>query len=394
MDFNPFAPADEDTWAVMETLRRDCPIYSPSPGMQYVALHADVARVLREAKTFGPISRSLDPTVEVPVEDRMVNELDGTDHIALRHVLVGALSPARIRRAEAGAVLTARRLLDEIGSGPNVVDLAGSYVSQLPRDVTLRVLGLPIADAPLLAEWSRLLLDSPWQATNQGPYGHGIGGTVPDLAAYMLEKIRECAARSEKDDTVLSEVTTARIDGERLSEARLVTLMVNLLLGGVGSTSNSVGNVMWELLRSEELYGRVHADRSLVSVAVEEGLRHRAPVPCVARAVSQGVALSGGAVEQGEKVVLGLSSANRDDVFEHADRFDLDRPNIDQHVAFGAGVHVCVGAAFARMVARVAVDVFLDRFAPGSVRLVESEYTPVTRFMEWGPQTIRVELLG
>jgi cytochrome P450 len=393
IDFDPFGLADESDWATMAELRQGCPVFQPSPGVKYVARHEEAELVLRRQKRFAVAARSIDAAVEVPIEDRMVNELEGPRHLAVRRILVRALSPARVHQAETYGLAAAKRQLSQYENASGIVDIVDSYTVPLLADLTLHILGLPTEDASMLAEWARELLESTWLSTNDGPYGSGIAGSTPEFSDYLVEKMHSRVRGGTQGNDLLSELMTVQCDGEPLSERYLVTLMVNLILGGLSSTTNALGNMLWEALRSEDLYQRIHSDRSLVPIAVEESLRLRAPVPFVARSCPADVELSGTTIEGGERVVVGISSANRDEMFESSDHFDLDRMNLGEHLAFGTGPHSCVGAPLARMELGLGLEAFLDYFSPGSLRLVDSEYEPVKRFMEWGPQAIHVELV-
>jgi cytochrome P450 len=135
-----------------------------------------------------------------------------------------------------------------------------------------------------------------------------------------------------------------------------------LVVAGNETTRNLIGNMLATLAADPELYARVRADRSLVPAIVEESLRHDSPVQVLARACTADVAVAGCPLRQGESVVLGIASANRDERrFDAPTEFRVDRADPRDHLAFGAGPHVCPGASLARLEATVALDAFCDR---------------------------------
>ena len=167
----------------------------------------------------------------------------------------------------------------------------------------------------------------------------------------------------------------------------------NLITGGLTTTSQLLGNLLHQLLTDPDLERSLRADDSAIANAVEESLRFAPPLLFVARGCVRDTSIANCPVEAGERVVVGTGSANRDErVFEDGDEFRVDRPNADQHLTFGYGAHVCPGAALARVVARIGIATFLDRFPPGSVRFASDfEFENVPTFFEIGPRHLPVD---
>jgi cytochrome P450 len=168
----------------------------------------------------------------------------------------------------------------------------------------------------------------------------------------------------------------------------------NLITGGLTTTSQLLGNLLYAVLTSPGLEDRLRADAEAMPRAIEESLRLSPPVMFIPRGCRRETEVDGTELEAGQRVVMGTACANRDDrVFEHGDHFDVDRPNSTDHLTFGYGPHFCPGAPFARAVARIAVTTFLRHFPPGSVRLVDGfEFENVPAFFETGPAHLDVEL--
>jgi cytochrome P450 len=154
----------------------------------------------------------------------------------------------------------------------------------------------------------------------------------------------------------------ADIDGRRLSAVEVRTQLAFIILAGNETTRQLLGNLLARLATDRTLFEQLRDDRSLVERAVEESLRIDPPFPMLMRNVEREATVFGPRMCPGEKVVFGLASANRDEAaYNEPDRFDLGRPNWREHVAFGAGPHVCPGASLARLEGQVLLETFLDR---------------------------------
>jgi cytochrome P450 len=154
------------------------------------------------------------------------------------------------------------------------------------------------------------------------------------------------------------------IDGRRLNDEVMLGFMSFLLIGGSGTTTMLIGNVVHHLITHRELWEQVRADRSLVEIAVEESLRYDAPVHGLFRTPRTDVELHGVTIPQDTKTMVLYASANRDPaVWEHPDEFrlDRDRKTLARHLAFGYGTHICLGAHLSRMETRIALNALLDR---------------------------------
>ena len=170
----------------------------------------------------------------------------------------------------------------------------------------------------------------------------------------------------------MTRLLETEVDGRRLTDVEARTQLVFLFISGNETTRNLIGNLLWMLASDPVLFEALRADRELIPNAVEESLRHDPPVQFLMRTCTAATEVEGAAICPHDKVAFGIASANRDEtVFDDPHTFRLDRPDPRNHLGFGGGPHVCPGAMLARLEARVAVSVFLDRVA--SVRIADGQ---------------------
>jgi cytochrome P450 len=395
--FDPFDPGQaQRAWPLLAELRRAGAVAALAGGMHYVARHAECRATLRDTEAFSNASGMKAPGVEIPFEDRILGELDPPQHSLVRRVMVTALTPKVVHGAEPFIRETAAALLDAVPV-PGVADFVAAFTVPLPNRVTVHLLGFPPDDADAIAGWAKELMVSEFPRTNRTERGDGFAGAFPDFAGYIDEKVErrtaELARGGEVPDDVLTRLIRLEVDGDRLTRRQLRALTRNLITGGLTTTSQLLGNLLHQLLTVPDLEDAVRADDEALTRAIEESLRIAPPVLFVARGCVHDTAIGDTTVQEGERVIIGTGSANRDErIFDDGDTFRVDRANADQHLTFGYGPHVCPGAALARIVARIGVAAFLDRFPAGSVRLApDYEFENVPTFFEIGPRRLPIE---
>jgi cytochrome P450 len=394
--FDPFDPGQaHDAWTLLAHLRGESAVVEIAQSMRYVTRHSECRDVLRDTATFSNASGMKAPGVEIPVEDRLLGELDPPRHTRVRRVMVTALAPKVVHGAEVFMRATAESLLDEI-SGPTA-DLVPAFTVQLPNRVTLHLLGLDPADAPQLAAWAKGLMESTFPATNRTERGEGFAAAFPEFAAYIDAHIAERTtqlAKGTAPDDVLARLLQLDDDGEQLPLRQVRALVRNLITGGLTTTSQLLGNLLHELLTDTNVERALRAGDDALGRAIEESLRLAPPVLFMARGCVRDVEIGGCPIPAGARVITGFASANRDErVFDDPDTFRVDRQNAEQHLTFGYGPHVCPGAALARTVARIGIRAFLDRYPSGTVRLAPGfEFENVPTYFERGPKRLPIEL--
>ena len=395
--FDPFDPKQtQHQWEQLARLRREAPVSRPLPGFVYVARYEDVKAVFRDAATFSSREGFRGPGVVVPEEESFLGEIDPPAHPQLRSLMREAFRPGLERGAEPFTRAYARAKLDalaEAGGG----DLVSALGIVLPPAVTAHMLGIPTGEIERVGRWGFELLHSSWPATNRTERGEGLGGAFPEFAAFLDEQIARRRRLPDPPDDLITRMTRASVEGRALSDVQIRTLCANCLLASQ-STANLIGNLMLRFLSDPDFERRLRAEREVIPAAIEESLRFEPPVLFLFRTALRDTELSGEKIFAGERIVLGIASGNRDEsVYEHAGEYWLDRgwPNAPQILSFGPGPHLCLGNQIARMEARVVLELVMERFAPGVLRLApgfELHFVPM--FLEYGPERLDVVVGG
>ena len=393
--FNPFDPAEtQHMWDLMARMRREQPVNRPMEGFVYLASHRDNKAVFRDAKRFSSAEGFRAPGVVVADEESFLGEIDPPLHTNVRRALLRAFTPQAALAVEPWTRDRVRRMiaaLEADGGG----DLMRRICVPLPGSVTAHALGMPDDLHDELTELSNELLHSEWPQMNATERGEGIAGAFPELAEPIDRAIAEHRAMGDDapDDLITRMIRAEAADGSKLSDVHIRTLAVNSISGSL-SLTYMLGNLLHRFVDDETGFtSKLRADRELVAMAVEESLRFEAPVLFLFRTAKEDVEVGGCPVHQGERVITGIASANRDEaVWEHADEFRLDRDELPtEHLSFGEGPHLCLGNHLTRMIGRVVLEEALDAFGPGELRLADGyEHSLVPMFLEYGPERLDV----
>jgi cytochrome P450 len=389
--FDPFDPAiTQNMWDEFRGIREAHPV-SRHGDFVFVARFEDAKAVLRKPLVFSSAQGFRAPGVVVPLEDKIVGELDPPHHQPIRRLLTSILVPKIVDRATPFTERVAAEQIEGMvarGGG----DLVEGLSLLLPTQVTVDVLGLPEADAPQLAAWANELMHSEWPATNRTDRGEGLSGAFPEYSEYIDRQVAWRRSSPDPPDDLITGMVQKSVFGRAVSDRQIRTLVSNLLLGGIATSTSLLGNLMHHLLTHPDDFRALRDDSSRIPAAVEESLRLSPPILYVVRTCAEDTEIGGVPVKAGERVIVSIASANRDDaIYPDADTFRLDRDRPEPHLAFSAGPHLCVGAGLSRMEGRVVLEAFTQRFSPDTIALVDGyvfESTPV--FMEYGPKTLPV----
>jgi cytochrome P450 len=393
ISYNPFDPAQvDDDEEVLTQLRREARVAEVLPGVYYVTRYDDVAEISRDAKRFPQAPfRPLEEDTRSP-DELQLGESNPPGHTKVRKILASLLSPPRIRALEPLVDRVCAELVDAF-TAKGSADLVGELGRPLPAQVIGELTGVPPEDRQFLHEYSDLVVSA---VQEQDPeLQQAAIDRVREFDVHFLEVIRARRNAVDKPDDAMTALIEYRDDdGTQLSDEKvLLHLTKDLVTGGIDTTTHLVGNLFYDILSTPGTYERLRDDRSLVPTAVEECLRHRPVVNVLFRRPAEDQMVGDVTIPAGSTVALGYASANRDEtIFEHPDRYDIDRGGdvVRRHLGFGWGVHLCVGAPLARVEAAHVLNAVLDRIP--SMRLAPGfEYQRVKMFMMRGPVALDVE---
>jgi cytochrome P450 len=314
--------------------------------------------------------------------------LDPPRHSKLRALISQAFTPKSISLLEPRIRELSHELLEPCLLRGEM-DLAAEYSVPLPMQVICEMIGLRPEDRPRFQKWSdaMLALSEDFFGGTQG--ARAIGG-YRTATAEMHEYLEGLIAqrRQEPKEDLLTRLINAEVDGERLTHAEILAFFQLLLVAGQETTTNLLNNAVLCFSENPRELARWRAAPELLPSAIEEVLRYRSPFQWTLRSPTRPVTLGGTTIPAGKRVLAMMGSANRDAAhFAEPDRFKITR-NPNPHLAFGYGIHFCLGAALARLEARVALSDLLEKME--SFELKERTWEPRAALHVLGPARLPI----
>jgi cytochrome P450 len=340
-----------------------------------VTRHAEVREVLNDPRLSNRDQvdwfdrGALSPQVRAAMNTSMLR-IDPPDHTRMRKLAAKVFVPRRIEALRPRIQQLTGDMLDRLAAAGTVADLIAQYASPLPVQVICELLGVPVEDRDSYRDWA-------------DAFAAGIGAPVFPVQEItdFVEHLRELIAhrRAEPDDALLSALIAARDQTDRLSEDELISTAFLFIIAGHETTTNLIGNGIYMMLRAPERADRIRAHPQELAPAIEEILRYESPVTAASlRTATCALNLFGADLTAGDLVMVSLRAANRDgSVFSETTEFRMDRDR-NLHLAFGHGIHFCMGAPLARLEAQIAIGEFLTRFPKARLAV-----TPDT--VQWRP---------
>jgi pimeloyl-[acyl-carrier protein] synthase len=372
LEFNPFLPeVHEDPYPLYHRLRAEDPVHRSPLGFWVLTRHADVLALLRDprmsrdprrSERFEQLRASAELDELLAAEEAAPSMLfvDPPDHTRLRALVNKAFTPVAVERLRPRVEAIVAELLDRV-AGAGAMDVVEDLAYPLPVTVICELFGVPEADRDRFRAWSRGLVHLLDPLVASDALERALRARLA-LRGYLRELIADRRAHPTGD--LLTALIAAEDQGHQLSEDELVSMCVLLLVAGHETTVNLIANGLLALVRDPGARARLQADPAPAGSAVEELLRYDSPVQFTSRHALADLDVGGRHIRAGETVVAVLGAANRDPAqFPDPDRLDLARkPN--RHLAFGGGIHFCLGAPLARMEAAMAIPALLARL-PG-----------------------------
>ncbi|WP_049997007.1 cytochrome P450 [Halococcus sediminicola] len=392
----PEALSEPDAWLEpfdwYREMREESPVrYDAARGSWDVFRHADVKRVISDDETFSVNPRTASDFVEPEGEggglilDTMLFQ-DPPRHDDLREIVDDAFSPRTVAELEPRLrELMADLMDDALAANDGEMDLVEELSYPFPVIVIAELLGVPVEDRAQFKEWS----DSLVAAASDEETAERQQQSQREMAMYFLDLIQQ--RREEPRDDLLSTIATAELsDGSKLPQEEALGMCMLLLIAGNITTTNLITNAV-RCFGNQDLLSELAGDENAIGTAIEEVLRYRAPVQAMTRVARSDVSLGDATIEEGDRVVAWLGSANRDGrAFENADEFAVDRAPTG-HLGFGHGTHYCLGAPLARLEARVALSEILSL---DGLALADADLSPTRSSFIYGVESLPIRYEG
>jgi cytochrome P450 len=344
----------EDPYPFYAVLRERAPLYrNDERAFWALSRHADVVAAFRDADRYSSADGvSLDPSATGPAASKTMSFLamDEPRHGRMRALVSRGFTPRRVALLEPRVrEITRSHLIPVLDTG--AFDFIDDLAGRVPMDVVSELLGVPEADRAELRRLSDTVVHRD-EGVLDVPEAASVAAL--DLAVYYLDLVAD-RRRAPRDD-LTSALLDVDIDGERLTDDEIAGFLFLMVVAGNETTTKLLGHCWYWAATYPDERAKVLADRRRVADWVEETLRYDASTQILARTASAPIELHGGRIDAGDRVLLLIGSANRDErVFPMADRYDLDR-DTSESVSFGSGRHYCLGASLARLETRVVLD--------------------------------------
>lgn len=308
-----------------------------------------VSQAFRDDRIFT--SAAYDKTIGL-VMGHTILAMGGREHHDHRNLVAKAFRATALERWEPSVIApVCDQLVDEIKNDGHA-DLVKAVTFEFPTRIISTLLGLPAEDLDLFRRLSLDLISIPTDIVA------GLNAAT-ELYDYFLKQVEQ--RRRKRTDDIIGDLVAAEIDGEKLTDEAIIAFLRLLLPAGLETTYRSSGNLLYLLLTHPEQLAMVYQDRSLIPMAIEEGLRYETPLTMVMRTTTEEVHIGGKTIPAEAQIDMCMGSANRDESrWTDPNTFDIRRPR-QSHIAFAGGIHMCLGMHLARLETRVMLNSLFDR---------------------------------
>lgn len=397
----------QDPYPFYERMRREAPVYrDPNSGIVSISTDEYIREANLQPKIFsndfssllrsGSANTTSDEELEimsegVPVVDTMLTA-DPPTHTRYRKLAMKAFTYKRVLGMEDYIIRTSERLLDSfIDAGE--CDFKSAFSNMLPMYVIVDSLGAPRKDFDKFKRWSDAMVGQLGGMATPEERIHNARAII-EFQKYFIEKIEQ--KREAPTEDVISDLVHADLseegDNRKMEHSELLSIIQQILVAGNESTANSIAAGLYYILTHPDQHQAILVDPSLIPNFCEETLRFLSPSNNMWRAVKEDVTIGGVDIKAGEAVLLRYGSGNRDAArYENGEHFNIKRQNAKEHLAFGHGIHTCIGAQLARMEMKTAYKVIFERLK--NIRLSDKQkglrYTP--NILLRGPTELYIE---
>lgn len=368
-----------------EVMRREHPVfYDQMNGLWHVFRYRDVKRVLSDYHYFSS-AEGRNGNANNPIGSSIISS-DPPRHTHLRSLVSKVFTPRRVEQLAPRIRQVAEEILNALKDG-NGFDLVKEFSGPLPVIVIAEMLGIPPSDRGKFRRWSDQLVSGTREDTSEeaGEFSN------PQLAmaSYFTEVIEN--KRKNPGNDLISSLIDSEVDGEKLSPTELLGFCILLLVAGNETTTNLITNSIMALSENNDQYDAVVGNPDLISRTIEEVLRFKSPVQSMFRTCTAETEIDGQKIRKGDALLAWIGSANRDtDEFEDAGEFRVERdPN--RHLAFGEGVHFCLGAPLARLEAGIALETLFEHLGKLEID-PEFQREPVGGIIVYGVRSLPVTI--
>lgn len=388
--FDPLDSASDIPYEGYAELRRHKPVSRTPSGAIFLAKQDDVMNAAKAVDLFRATFR--EPGVIVPDDEMLISEIPEPRHGQMRRIVNSAIATHRIGDIGPFVSQLSAGLINQL-TAHDQCELVNDLVMPIPTSAIAKLLGSPPEDFEKWAIWSDEVVQGDYPRLNRTERGEGLGGGHPEFANYIDQLIAEHRSADPPPNDFITRLLKTEVDGLRLNDLELRTLLAFLLMAGNETTRNMLGNLLHTLATLPDLFSELRSDPRLIHDAVEESLRFEPPVVVLMRECIQDTTIRGLPIQKGEPVAFGVASGNRDEeYYEDPDQFRLGRTQSRAHITFGNGPHVCPGASLARLEGRVLLEVLIEKVERIELQTgYRRQKVPV--FWANGPQALPAKLI-
>lgn len=395
----PITFTDPDTrkcpFPAYHALREDHPVYKdPVSGNYVLTRYEDVRKAVMNNKTLScktgiiqtrkssvsdEVDRIFRETGYLPMDTLVTN--DPPSHKTYRTLVDKAFTRDKVLSLEPNIEVTANDLIDRFIDKPEV-EFFDEFAMRLPLTVFTDILGVTDRDIDKFKRWNDVSLESSNPALDPQRELE-IVPQVTELHRYLAKNVER--VRATPDDSLLSTLVHAEVDGRTLDMRELISILFLLFLAGGETTANALAGGIKLLIDRPELADEIRSSDAKLDAFVEETLRIMAPATVMFRRVTADMEIGGVAIPEGSIIETRFGAANIDpSVFPDPEQVDLERPNMRSHLTFGAGIHMCIGNQLARGEMRIAFKALVNRMKNFRATRGEDSYDYTTTYVAFG----------